>query len=141
MPSSPKLQARVSVSLLRPGRCRDLQDATQKELRHAVKLLYSAAGIQHLSMTRPQLGQQAQGPGAGTPPGGQGQPAAPEFLTAAAVRLELRNDSTPHLGALKELVYVYREGALPCRSPGAAAGRLLWLLRGCQRPPGRRTGN
>lgn len=92
-----------------PPHCRDLQDATQKELRHAVKLLYSAAGIQHLSMSRAPPAPPAQDPGVQR--GGQGRAAAPDFLTAAAVRLELRNDSTPHLGALKELVYVYREGA------------------------------
>lgn len=86
--------------------CRDLQDTTQKELRHAVKLLYSAAGIQHLSMAR------TPAPPAPGVPGARGQTAVPGFLTAAAVRLELRNDTTPHLGALKELVYVYREGAL-----------------------------
>ncbi|KAL4449404.1 hypothetical protein ABPG77_007048 [Micractinium sp. CCAP 211/92] len=101
---------------------RDLQDATQKELRHAVKLLYSAAGIQHLSMARTPPAPPA--PGA---PGAPGQSAVPGFLTAAAVRLELRNDTTPHLGALKELVYVYREGDGVPVNP-AIAHRLLLLL-------------
>ncbi|KAL4427757.1 hypothetical protein ABPG75_001846 [Micractinium tetrahymenae] len=110
---------------------RDLQDATQKELRHAVRLLYSAAGIQHLSMARPQQAQQAQqaaaADGAGAQQGDKGKAAAPEFLTAASVRLELRNDTVPHLGALKELIYVYREGDGVPVNP-AIAHRLLRLL-------------
>ena len=70
---------------------------TQRELKQAVKLLYAAAGIQHLSVERVN----ASAPAA----------AQPDYLTAASVRLVLRNDTLPHQGALKELVYVYREGA------------------------------
>lgn len=79
---------------------RDSPDPTPRELKQAVKLLFAAAGIQHLSVERPHKGS---GGGGSTSKG-------PEFLTASAVKLVLRNDTYPHVGALKELVYVYREG-------------------------------
>lgn len=83
-----------------------MDDPTQRELKHAVKLLFAAAGIQHLSMERPARGAAGGGGRAGNATGAL----PPDFLTAAHVRVVLRNDTEPHLGALKELVYVYREG-------------------------------
>jgi hypothetical protein len=87
----------LGQSICDPTLCRDAQDATQRELKQAVKLLYSAAAIQHLSIERSN----------GSAPQGSGQP---EYLTAASVKLVLRNDTMPHQGAIRELIYVYREG-------------------------------
>ncbi|KAI3429526.1 hypothetical protein D9Q98_005614 [Chlorella vulgaris] len=99
---------------------RDMQDATIKELKQAVKLLYAAAGIQHLSLERSSNSSGSSG--SSTAAAGQ-----PEFLTAASVRLVLHNDTVPHQGALKELIYVYREGDGVPVNP-AIAHRLLLLL-------------
>lgn len=91
-----------------------MSDPSSRELKQAVKLLFAAAAIQHLSVERPPRREGgSDGKGAAA--------AGPEYLTAAHVRLVLRNDSAPHLGALKELVYVYREGE----------GRWGWLVQPC----------
>lgn len=91
-----------------------------------MKLLFAAAGIQHLSIERPQRGSSASGSGSSGGSSGAGS-TGPEFLTASAVKLVLRNDTAPHFGALKELVYVYREGeqaaALFLESQACAACR------------------
>ena len=103
-----------SPTLAAPCR-RDSHQSSQKELRQAVKLLYLAAGIQHLSMekrapavptaataaaTKRDRRQQQQ----------QQQDQKHQHLTADAVKLVLREGAVPHQGALKELVYVFRDG-------------------------------
>eukprot|EP00887_Chlorella_sp_A99_P003160 scaffold9.g3160.t1 len=117
--------------------------ASYKEVKRAVSLLYAAAGIEHLSMGGPR-GRNATGAGAaaalasagietakaadGGGGRGRGPAAGPlEGLTAASVQLVLRNESDVHLGALKELVFVYREGdGAPFNA--AIAHRLLQKL-------------
>ena len=104
-----------------PSARRDSPEPSPRELKQAVKLLFAAAGIQHLSIERPHKGGGSSGGGSSS------SSKAPEFLTASAVKLVLRNDTRPHLGALQELVYVYREGegqaesVLSCGSMPAAS--------------------
>ena len=81
-----------------PSPRRDSPDPSPRELKQAVKLLFAAAGIQHLSIERPHKGSGSTGGSSSS------SSKAPEFLTASAVNLVLRNDTQPHLGALKELV-------------------------------------
>lgn len=105
---------------------RDTQDATYREVKQAVKLLYAAAGILQLSMERPTARAAAtEAAGNATAAGAGG--AAHEFLAASAVKLVLRNDTAPHQGALKELIYIFREGDGVPVNP-AIAHRLLLLL-------------
>ena len=80
-----------------------------------MKLLYLAAGIQHLSMEK-------RAPAATAPAATkrdrrqqqreQQQDQRRQHLTADAVKLVLREGAVPHQGALKELVYVFRDGEL-----------------------------
>lgn len=127
-------------SLLLRCTCRDRRDASQRELKRSVKLLFAAAGIQHLSMERPaakaakpgsQAGADGSASGASRGSGKAGGSAGgPEFQTAAAVRLELRADRAPLLAPLKELVFAYREGACDAVCVRAACG-LSSLLACC----------
>jgi hypothetical protein len=94
-----------------------MQDATIKELKQAVKLLYAAAGIQHLSLERSSNSSSAAAAG------------QPEFLTAASVRLVLHNDTVPHQGALKELIYVYREGEGAAQASASAPVPRAGIIR------------
>lgn len=99
-----------------------MQDATIKELKQAVKLLYAAAGIQHLSLERSSNSSGSSG--SSTAAAGQ-----PEFLTAASVRLVLHNDTVPHQGALKELIYVYREGEGAAQASASAPVNRAGIIR------------
>jgi hypothetical protein len=119
-----------------------MQDATQRELKQAAKLLYSAAGIQHLSLVRPTAAPaKAGGPsassssGSSSSAGSGGAALEGGFLTAANVNLVLRNDTPPHLGAIKELVYVYREGGWVGGVGGRVDGCTQWTeASGCLVP-------
>ena len=121
--------------------CRDSPDSTLRDLKQAVKLLYAAAGIQHLSMARPTAraagsegGTRAaaaptDGSASASPSGASGNETKQDHLTAASVKLVLYNDTVPHQGALKELVYVYREGGCWAKDVMAGSTHMLSMWR------------
>jgi len=93
---------------------RDSRSPSEKDLQKAVDLLYAAAGIEHLSMSK-NSSFDAPLKVAGTDPMPEGardvDPSFP-YQTSAAVTVKWRNDTIQHVGAVRELIYVFRDGAL-----------------------------
>lgn len=94
----------VHVSL---SSCRDSRNPSDKELRRSVELLYAAAGIEHLSIGKPNRTDSATIDSGEEPDRAAGQGG---YLTAADVKVRWRNGSIQHEGAVRELIFVFREG-------------------------------
>jgi TPR repeat protein len=96
---------------------RDAKNPSAKDLKRAVDLLYAAANIEHLSIDPDALHHQEQ----------EQTDAAPSHITAASIKLTFRNNTVGKEAALKELIYVFREGDGAPFNP-AIAHRLLQEL-------------
>lgn len=131
-PPPPEPISKAEQLLRKALNIRDSSNPSAKDLKRAVQYLYASAGIEHLSLERPNLKSTS------TEKASLGEVARSgkdddQFLTAANVKLQWRNGSIQHLPAVRELIYVFREGdGVPVNA--AIAHRLLLELAGAGDP-------
>lgn len=82
---------------------RDSAYPTSKELKRAVEMLYAAAGIEQLSIEKRPKANASEVAGD-----------ADGFLTADDVQIRWLNETVHHVGAVRELIYIFREGKAFC---------------------------
>ena len=130
-PVPPEAPSKAEQLLQKAISIRDNPNPSEKELTRAVEYLYASAGIEHLSLARPSPTKSRststsvkKDSEAKTLPTGISDG---KYLTADNVKIQWSNGTIKHIPAVKELIYVFREGDGVAMNP-AIAHRLLQEL-------------